>query len=183
MKAISVATTLFIATCVSAQDLPQPSPSGEVEQVVGLTKVEVEYSRPSVKGRVIFGELVKYDELWRTGANLNTTIEFSSEVKFGDQDLKPGKYSLFTVPGKTTWVVKLNKNTELWGEGDFKEEETVVALKVEAQPTEFTETMTFEFANVVGDNADLVLRWEKTKVVILARPMPPPKGSPTSRRR
>jgi hypothetical protein len=63
-------------------------------------------------------------------------------------------------------VVKLNKNTELWGEGDFKEEETVVALKVEAQPTEFTETMTFEFANVVGDNADLVLRWEKTKVVI-----------------
>lgn len=137
-----------------------------MDQVVGLTDVKIDYSRPSAKGRVIFGELVKYDALWRTGANLNTTIEFSGPVKFGDVDIEAGKYSLFTVPGAKTWVVKLNKNVELWGEDDYKEEETVASIKVEATATEFTETLTLEFANLKDDNADLVIRWEKTKVTI-----------------
>ena len=157
---------LLVATAFHAQDLPQPSPKGKVQQVVGLTNVEVEYSRPSIKGRVIFGDLVPFDKLWRTGANLNTTIEFSAPVKFGDVDVKAGKYSLFTVPGKEVWVVHLNSNTELWGEDEFKAEENVATIKVKAEAADLTETLTIDIANVVNDRAELELRWEKTKVLI-----------------
>lgn len=157
---------LLVATAFHAQDLPQPSPKGKVQQVVGLTNVEVEYSRPSIKGRVIFGDLVPFDKLWRTGANLNTTIEFSAPVKFGDVDVKAGKYSLFTVPGKEVWVVHLNSNTELWGEDEFKAEENVATIKVRAEGADLTETLTIDIANVVNDRAELELRWEKTKVLI-----------------
>lgn len=166
MKAVVFAVAALSVVTVSAQDLPQPSPKGEVEQIVGLTKVEVEYSRPSAKGRVVFGDVVPYDKLWRTGANQNTLIEFSGPVKFAGQDVPAGKYSIFTTPGKETWVVHLNKNIELWGEDGFKEEENVATVKVQAVPSDHTETLTFEFASLKDDNADLVLRWEKTKLVI-----------------
>ena len=166
MKAQFLTLALLAATSLVGQDLPQSSPKGSVEQIVGLTKVEVEYSRPSAKGRHIFGGLLKYGELWRTGANMNTTIEFSGPVKFGDQEVGAGKYSLFTIPNEGAWIVILNKNTELWGEGDYKEAEDAARIKVEAMGGEFTETLTIEFADLVGDNANLVLRWEKAKVVI-----------------
>lgn len=160
------ATAVLVAATIHAQDLPQPSPKGQVEQIVGLTKVEVDYSRPSAKGRVIFGDLVPYDKLWRTGANLNTTVEFSGPVKFGDVDVKAGKYSLFTVPGKDVWVVHLNSNTELWGEDDYKAEQNVATVKVKAQGADMTETLTIDIANVVNDAADLEIRWEKTRVLV-----------------
>lgn len=166
MRMMLTAAALFAVPMIHAQDLPQASPKGEVEQLVGLTKVEVEYSRPSAKGRVIFGDLVAYDKLWRTGANQNTIVEFSGPVKFGDTDVKPGKYSLFTVPGKEVWVIHLNSNTELWGEDGFKAEENVASVKVKAQPADMTETLTIDIANVVNDAADLELRWEKTKVLV-----------------
>lgn len=166
MRMMLSATAVLVAATIHAQDLPQPSPKGQVEQVVGLTKVEVDYSRPSAKGRVIFGDLVPYDKLWRTGANLNTTVEFSGPVKFGDVDVKAGKYSLFTVPGKDVWVVHLNSNTELWGEDDYKAEQNVATVKVKAQGADMTETLTIDIANVVNDAADLEIRWEKTRVLV-----------------
>jgi hypothetical protein len=166
MKAILFATAALSMVVANAQELPQASPLGEVEHQVGLTKVEVEYSRPSAKGRVIFGDLVPYDKLWRTGANLNTTIEFSEAVKFGDVDVKPGKYSLFTVPGKETWVVHLNSNVELWGEDEFKAEQNVASVKVKPTACEHTETLTIDVGNFQGDNAELEIRWEKTRVAI-----------------
>jgi len=166
MKSISFVTAVLAASVAVAQELPQASPRGGVEQVVGLTKVEVDYSRPSAKGRLVFGDVVPYDKLWRTGANLNTIIEIGGPVRFGDTDVKAGKYSLFTVPGKEMWVVHLNSNTELWGEDGFKPEENVASIKVKPTSGEFTETLTFTFANVVNDNADLVLSWEKTHVAI-----------------
>lgn len=166
MRMLLSATAVLVAATIHAQDLPQPSPKGQVEQIVGLTKVEVDYSRPSAKGRVIFGDLVPYDKLWRTGANLNTTVEFSGPVKFGDVDVKAGKYSLFTVPGKDVWVVHLNSNTELWGEDDYKAEQNVATVKVKAQGADMTETLTIDIANVVNDAADLEIRWEKTRVLV-----------------
>lgn len=166
MKGTLFITAMLATAIANAQELPQASPLGEVEQVVGLTSVDVEYSRPSVKDRVIFGDMLPFDKLWRTGANKNTTIEFSGPVKFGGVEVDAGKYSMFTVPGKSSWVVHLNKNTEQWGEGDFKEEECVASVKVPVTTGEFTETLTFSFDNVVNDNADLVLRWEKVKVAI-----------------
>lgn len=164
MKNLLLPIALLLAGSASAQKLPAPSPPGEVEQVVGLTKVEVEYNRPSARGRKVFGDLVPYGQVWRTGANLCTTIELEGPVEVQGQRLPGGKYSIFTIPGEDTWVVIFNKNTELWGEGDRKEEEDVLTVKVKPQPTEYTETLTISFDGVVDDKARLDLRWEKTRV-------------------
>jgi hypothetical protein len=162
-----VLSAALLATCsISAQDLPSASPKGEVEQVVGLTKVEVEYNRPSARGRKIFGELVPYDKVWRTGANLNTTIEFAGTVVFGGQKVEAGTYSLFTIPGTDSWTIILNKNIELWGEEDRKEEEDVLQVKVKPTKSEYTETLTFSFDAVKDDKARLDLRWEEVRVSV-----------------
>ncbi|HRO98352.1 MAG TPA: DUF2911 domain-containing protein [Flavobacteriales bacterium] len=156
--------TLFAGGIVHAQQLPQPSPKGEVEQLVGLTSVEVEYSRPSARGRKVFGDLVSYGKVWRTGANLNTIIEFEGPVVLEGQPVPAGKYSLFTIPNEDVWVVILNKNIELWGEGDRKPEEDVLQVKVPVAKCDFTETLTIGFADVKDDKAFLELRWENTLV-------------------
>jgi hypothetical protein len=151
---------------ISAQDLPQPSPMGKVEQVVGLTTVQVEYARPSMKGRKIFGELVPFGKVWRTGANLNTTIEFNGPVVIEGNKLAGGKYSLFTIPGEGTWTIILNKNTGLWGEGDRKEEEDVLQVKVPVRKGETMETLTILFDKVNDDRAEVQIRWENIIVPI-----------------
>lgn len=156
--------TLFAGGTVHAQQLPQPSPKGEVEQLVGLTSVEVEYSRPSARGRKVFGDLVAYGSVWRTGANLNTIIEFEGPVVLEGQPVAAGKYSLFTIPNEGAWTVILNKNIELWGEGDRKPEEDVLQVKVPVAKCDFTETFTIGFADVKDDKAFLELRWENTLV-------------------
>ncbi|MEZ4807195.1 MAG: DUF2911 domain-containing protein [Flavobacteriales bacterium] len=166
MYRISIPILLFASTTLNAQELPQPSPKGEVEQVVGLTKIEVEYSRPSVKGRSIFGDLVPYGSVWRTGANKCTTFENDGPVMIEGQELPAGKYSLFTMPTPDAWMIIFNRNTELWGEGDRKEEEDVLKVKVAPQAADFTETFTIEFQNVIGDVARLDLRWEKTRASV-----------------
>lgn len=145
-----------------AQDLPAPSPKATLQQRIGLTDVTVEYSRPSAKGRKVFGDLVPYGEVWRTGANKATSISFKGNVVVNDQPLEAGVYSLFTVPHEGgTWEVILNKNTELWGAYDRKEEEDVMRFKVAAKECPTTETFTIDFANLGQDVADLVIRWEK----------------------
>ncbi len=148
----------------SAQDLPKPSPLGKVEQVVGLTNVSVSYSRPSAKGREIFGDLVPYGQVWRTGANLNTIIEISGPITVEGKELTAGKYSLFTVPGQDAWEVIFNKNIELSGEGDRKDEEDVLRVKVAAEKGETMETFTILFDNVKDDKAEMHLRWANTLV-------------------
>ena len=158
--------TLFAGGIVHAQQLPQPSPKGEVEQLVGLTSVEVEYSRPSARGRKVFGDLVAYGSVWRTGANLNTIIEFEGPVVLEGQPVAAGKYSLFTIPNEGAWTVILNKNIELWGEGDRKPEEDVLQVKVPVAKCDFTETFTIGFADVKDDKAFLELRWENTLVLV-----------------
>lgn len=169
MKSIVLSAALVAATVGNAQELPQASPPAEVEQLVGLTKVEVEYSRPSAKGRTIFGDLVPYDQLWRTGANQNTTIEFSEAVTFGGLEVKAGKYSLFTIPGKEMWVVHLNNKTDLWGEDGFDPKATAASVKIKPAKCAFTETLTIGLENLNNDNADLEIRWAETKVVVPIR--------------
>lgn len=162
-----VLSAALLATCsIHAQDLPSASPMGEVEQVVGLTKVEVEYNRPSARGRKIFGELVPYDKVWRTGANKATSIEFDGTMVIEGQKIEAGKYSIFTIPGTDSWTVIFNKNTDLWGEGDRKEEEDVLQVKVKPAKSEFTETFTISFDAVKDDAARLDLRWENTLVSV-----------------
>lgn len=144
-----------------AQDLPAPSPKATLQQRVGLTDITVEYSRPSAKGRKVFGDLVPYGEVWRTGANKATTITIKGDVLLNDQPLPAGSYSLFTIPRQGgAWEVILNRNTELWGAYDRKPEEDVLHVKVPVKECAMTETFTMEFANLGQDVADLMMRWE-----------------------
>lgn len=167
MKHFLSAAAIAVTATLSAQDLPQQSPKGEVEQIVGLTKIEVEYSRPSARGRKVFGELVPFDKVWRTGANMSTSIELDGAVMVEGQLLKPGKYSLLTIPGKETWQVIFNSNPELRGEGERKPEEDVLTVKVKALVVkEPVETFTIGFSNVKDDKANLDLSWENTRISI-----------------
>lgn len=166
MKNIILPALLCITAPTIAQELPQPSSKGEVEQIVGLTKIEVEYSRPSAKGRTIFGELVPYDQVWRTGANKATSFETDGSLEIEGGKLEAGKYSVFTIPHKDGWEVIFNKNTELWGEDERKPEEDVLSVKIKSMPSEFTETFAIGFDQVIDDNAVLEFRWEKTKALM-----------------
>ena len=137
-----------------------------MEQVVGLTKVDVDYSRPSVRGRQIFGGLLPFDKLWRLGANSNTTFEINGPVTIEGEKLDKGKYSMFAIPGKESWLIIFNKNTELWGEADRKKEEDVLRVKAKVEPNDFTETLLISFDEVKDDKARMDIRWEKTRASI-----------------
>ena len=166
MRKTAITLALFTTVAASAQELPQPSPKGEVEQIVGLTTIEVEYSRPSAKGRKIFGDLVPFGEMWRTGANMSTTVEVEGDVMVEGQLLPKGKYSLFTTPNPEMWVITFNKNPELGGVDERKAEEDVLTLKVPVGKCDMTETFTIGFTDVKDDKAVLELRWENTVVGI-----------------
>lgn len=162
-----LAMALGFSFAASAQNLPMASPSAEIEQTIGLCEVEVEYSRPAMKGRSIFGALVPYNEMWRTGANKATAIEFSDKIKVNGTEIPAGKYSLFTIPGEKEWTIIINKNTELWGTGGYKQEEDVIRLT--ATPVTMgtaAENFTIDFSDVTSSTGMLNIYWEKTKVSV-----------------
>lgn len=153
----------------SAQiETPQPSPAAEVKQTVGLTDITINYSRPSKKDRVIFGDLVPYDKLWRTGANKNTTITTSKILIFGNDTLQPGTYAIFSKPMKGSWEVYFYSNTNNWGTPDsWDEANVVVTTKATAKPVnDVTETFTIALENLTAKGADLTFSWDKTKAVV-----------------
>ncbi|MBS0658781.1 MAG: DUF2911 domain-containing protein [Verrucomicrobia bacterium] len=155
---------------VSAQErieFPAASPATTLQQRVGLTDFEIKYSRPSAKGRKIFGDLVKFGEPWRTGANNNTTIKFSDAVKFGDKEVPAGTYSLFTVPGEKEWSVMLSSDTKQWGTATYKKENEVANLKVTpGKLSDAVETLHIGLEDLTQDSAQLVVAWEKTRVAV-----------------
>ncbi len=148
-------------------ETPQPSPTATFTQKVGLTEVTIEYSRPGVKERKIFGDLVPYGKLWRTGANRATKITFADDVKIAGKDLPAGDYALFTIPGKDEWTVIFNKNTNQSGTGNYKEEED--ALRVQIKPNHITEpreTFLINLEYVRPNSAFIELAWENTQILI-----------------
>jgi hypothetical protein len=168
MKKIVLMLAIYaLGSSIQAQDLPVPSPKSRVEQRIGVTDFAVEYARPSANGRKIMGDLVKYGELWRTGANKATMIEFSTPAKIGGTQLPAGKYSIFTTPkDENAWTVHINKNTELWGTGDFQESENAASFDVKASKCEHVESMLIYFDNLKKGSANLVLSWENTRISI-----------------
>ena len=170
MKKLIYAVAFMLATyAIEAQvKTPQPSPKTTVQQVVGLTDVTLDYSRPSAKGRTIFGDLVPFGKLWRTGANLNSMITFSDDVTIDGKALPKGKYALFTVPKADTWEIIFYKTTDNWGTPEeFKESD--VALRANAKPIltdRRVETFTLSIGNISNDAADLEIAWEKTFVAL-----------------
>lgn len=164
---VLLAVFSFLSQSIYAQELeyPRPSPNSSVMQVVGITEVSVKYSSPGVKGRTIWGKLVPFNEVWRTGANAATEITFSTAVKINGQDLAAGTYSLFTLPGEKEWSVIFNSRTEISGT-DYKPEADVLKVKVKPQSGEFRERMVFLIENNTNKTADIVLHWEKLCIVL-----------------
>lgn len=156
---------MMVEFCYAQQfSIPRPSPNASVSQTVGLTVVKITYSSPGVKGRTIWGELVPFDKVWRTGANECTKISFSTDVMLNGQEIKAGEYSLFTIPSLSEWSVILNKNTSLWGAMGYKEEEDVLRIKVKPKQADFKERMSFSIEDMTNNSANIILHWEKIKV-------------------
>lgn len=170
MKKIIYALAIMIATyAVEAQvKTPQPSPKSVLTQTVGLTEVVVDYSRPSAKGRIIFGDLVPFGKLWRTGANANTTVSFSDDVVINGTTLKKGKYAIFTMPKADMWEVTFYSTTDNWGTPENWDEKKVAAqLNVDpVQLNNQVDTFTIGIGNITNDSATLDISWEKTMVSV-----------------
>src|SRR5829696_2494017 len=140
---------------------PQPSTTQTIKQDLGIGSVELSYSRPGMKGRKIFGDLVPYGKVWRTGANSATRIKFSDDVTIGGQLLKAGEYAIYTVPGEKEWEFIINKGSANWGT-EYKQEDDIVRVK--ATPVKLDQTVesfTMQFANVKSNSTDLQLMLTK----------------------
>ncbi len=165
-KSFTLGLAVLLSTSIFAQDLPKPSPTATTTERVGLTDVEIVYSRPGVKDRKIFGDLVPYGEMWRTGANKATAITFSTDVKINGNDLGAGTYAIFTVPGESEWEIIFNNNTEQWGTYAHKDEEDVLKVKVASKKAEFRESMLMFVDDIRDESASINLHWENTLVSI-----------------
>jgi hypothetical protein len=164
---LSAALAVMLSAGPAAADLelPRPSPFAKVTQDVGLTTITVDYSSPGVKGRKIWGGLVPYDKLWRTGANRATKITFSRDVTFAGKPVPAGTYALFTIPTKGDWTVILSKKADQAGTGqEYKQEEDLMRAQVKAKPAPPRERLAFLFSDFTDDKASLDLEWEKLRV-------------------
>lgn len=143
---------------------PRPSPDATVTQFVGVTEVKIDYSSPGVKGRKIWGELVPFGEIWRTGANEATTITFSDPLKINGTDLPAGTYGIHTIPGESEWEFIFSKDTKIDGSSNFDKEKEVLRIKAKPEEHHFMERMTFLFTDVTDNSASVNLLWDKLKV-------------------
>ncbi|MCS6905664.1 MAG: DUF2911 domain-containing protein [Bacteroidia bacterium] len=146
--------------------MPQPSPLGSVTQKVGLADISITYSRPSARGRIIFGDLVPYNKLWRTGANASTKLKVSEDVTIEGHKIPAGEYSLLTIPGPNEWTIILNKDLKVTGEANYKQHEDLVRFTVKPQKTDRKiETFTIQFADLSSNNSCFIeLMWENTLI-------------------
>ena len=161
-----IAILSLVQFSASAQiSMPQASPSSKISQQMGLTVLHLDYSRPGKRDRKIFGELVPYGQVWRTGANNPSTIEFDADITVNGKALPAGKYALYSIPGKSQWTVIFSKNTELWGAMGYDSSDDALRIQVPAQKLkEPVETMTMAFADLTDTGATLHLSWDKTQI-------------------
>lgn len=163
----AIAIAALTTTSLSAQlKVPAPSPLQTLKQAFALSDITVEYSRPGAKGRVIFGDVVPFGKVWRTGANSTTKITFGDDVKIEGNDVKAGTYGLYSVPNKDSWEIMLYKDLTLGGNvGEYKKEDEVLRFTV--KPTALTEKVeTFEInvTDITSTSANVELSWDKTHV-------------------
>ncbi|MBK6991085.1 MAG: DUF2911 domain-containing protein [Chitinophagaceae bacterium] len=159
------ACSLFMAE--AQLKTPAPSPTQTVKQDFALSSVELSYSRPAMKGRTIYGDLVPFDKVWRTGANQATTLTFGEDVMIGGTKVAAGKYGLLTIPGKKEWTIIISKQTNVTSPSAYKEDMDVV--RVMAAPEKMSdkiETFTIEFANITANKCDIEIKWDNTSVTL-----------------
>lgn len=147
--------------------LPSPSPIQIIRQEFGLGTIELTYSRPAAKGRKVFGNLVPYNKLWRTGANAATRLVFTDPVEINGRKIDSGAYVLYTIPGEESWEVIINKGINNWGTEGYKESDNIASFKTEPVKAKTkVEQFTIQFANIQPESCELQLMWEKKLVVI-----------------
>jgi hypothetical protein len=168
---LALALALAAAPALAQQrdgNLPRMSPNASASLTLGVTEITVHYGAPSVRGRTVFGDLVPYGEVWRTGANEATALTFSTDVTVEGQAVEAGTYGLFSVPGEGSWTVVLNRAPEQWGAYQYDEAQDVLRVSVPAARAPMRETMGFSFENLsVGegsDGVDLVMHWADARV-------------------
>jgi hypothetical protein len=163
---LSLAFLIVNLTIEAQVKTPQPSPKSVLNQTVGLTEVVVDYSRPSMKGRVIFGDLVPFGKLWRTGANQNSMVSFGDDVVVAGVTVKKGKYAIFAIPKAEIWEIVLYSDTENWGTPEkWDENKVVVRTNVDViQLNQNVESFTIAINNLTNDSGTLDISWEKTMV-------------------
>lgn len=161
--------SICFVLCADAQQLKTPAPSSTqtIKQDFGLGNIELSYSRPGMKGRKIFGDLVPFGKVWRTGANNATTITFSEEVMIGGTKVPAGKYGLLSIPDKDNWTMIISKQTDVTSPAAYKQDMDVVRVNVKPMslPMSF-ETFTMQFHNVKPSSADIGILWDKTMVTL-----------------
>ncbi len=165
-------TILFLSSYFNYSQIktPRVSPASEIEQMVGLTEVEVEYSRPSKRGRDIFGNVVPFGKIWRTGADNCTTISFSTDVVIDSQTIQSGKYSIFSIPNKESWDVILYSDIDLWGvPKDWDENKIVFKSNYQINKSannSVKEMFTISFDNVTNNDVDMIFSWDDVSVTV-----------------
>ena len=172
VRSFFIALALTASSVLSAQtptapklEFPSPSPSATSKQRVGITDIEINYSRPSTKGRKIFGGLVPYGQVWRTGANQATKISFSTPVKINGTALAAGDYELFSIPGEQEWTVIFHKPMSQWGAYTYDQKNDVARINVKAITTPVSvETFSIALTEIRDESATLYFSWDKTRV-------------------
>ena len=169
MKKILFTAIAVFSLVISEAQLrtPAPSPSQTIKQDFGLSSVELSYSRPAMKGRKIFGDLVPFGKVWRTGANNATTLTFGEEVTIGGTKVTAGKYGLLTIPDKKSWTIIISKQTDVTSPSAYKQDQDVV--RVEAKTMDMNnavESFTIQFADVKPTSCELHIMWDKTAVAL-----------------
>jgi len=165
--AVITVCLLFHSTIIKAQlNLPQTSPKATVFQTVGITDIKIDYHKPSVKGRIIWGNVVPFDSIWRTGANEATAISFSSDVMIEGKPLAAGKYALYTIPGKEDWTIIFNKKKDLAGPYNYDKTFDILRVKVKPLANEMTESLLFHISDVTLSACTINLEWEKVRIPI-----------------
>jgi tetratricopeptide (TPR) repeat protein len=168
-KLILAAAAVFTLLSADAQQLrtPAPSPTQTIKQDFGLASIELSYSRPSMKGRTIFGDLVPFGKVWRTGANQATTLTFGEEVNIGGKKVPAGKYGLVSIPNKDSWTLILTKQLDVTSPAAYKQEQDVVRVDVKTMKLDDKlETFTMQFANVKPSTCELHIMWDNTSVAL-----------------
>jgi hypothetical protein len=162
--AVAAAASAVSPALAQTLEVPAPSAKAKVEQRVGITDFSIEYSSPAMRGRKIFGGLLPYDKLWRTGANACTKLTASRDFTFGETKVPKGTYSIFSIPGASSWTVILNKNIELAGTDGYDAKDDVARITVTPEASGPRERMTFLFSDTTDATTRVDLEWENVRV-------------------
>ena len=168
MRAFIFTILLFVGCLGFSQiNTPRFSPATEIKQMVGLTEIEVQYSRPSMRGREIFGNLVAYDKIWRTGADNSTKISFTTDVIVDGNKINSGTYSIFSIPNKESWEIIFYSDVELWGvPRDWSDDKIAFSSTYKVNKISPVETFTISFDDLTNNDVNMSISWENSSVDI-----------------